>query len=142
MNLRSLEKYCCKNIRVGHAKRIDFIYSTQTDGSRGIFFYNTIGGTSLLLNNSSLLQWLGLGLGLGLVVRVRVRVKVRIMVRVAFGLGLGLERFRVRLGLWLGCFTGINVLPSSLPLFRITCTSIQYLRYRYRISKLRKSGTI
>ena len=48
------------------------------------FFYNTIGGTSLLLNNSSLLQWLGLGLGLG------VRVKVRVRVRMAFGLGLGL----------------------------------------------------
>ena len=38
VNLRSFEKYCCKNIRVGHAKRIDFIYSTQTDGSRAKFF--------------------------------------------------------------------------------------------------------
>ena len=36
----------------------------------------------------------------------------------AFGLGLGLG---LGLGFWLGCFTGINALPSSL------CTSIQYL---------------
>ena len=85
MNLRSFEKYRYKNIRVGHAKNIDFIYSTQTDGSRAKFyFYNTISGTSLLLNNSSLLQWLGLGLGLGLGlwlglggVRVRDTVRVR-----------------------------------------------------------------